>query len=253
MNVNFLSWTEQPAGGSAIRRRESLRGCCKHGRRRAVRRLLRSTRVFIAIPLLLLSVCATTGCDSHRSSEGATAVPPVARNTTGSASSGLHAVVIRPPPNRMTVETELMDRNGNPVTVACNTCHTVRPANPRNRTSEDLDQFHQGLQINHGRQACTACHNPTDGYATLRLADGTAVSISDSMRLCAQCHGPQFRDYEHGCHGGMNGYWDLSRGPRERNHCIHCHDPHAPKVAVVQPVAGPRDRFPPAQPRTNHE
>lgn len=246
MYVNFLSWTEQQAGGGSLCRRP----CCKQRRRQAVRRPLRPSRVYAALPLLLLSACATTGCDSRSSSE---AIPPVARNPVTQVSDKLHVVTIRFAPHRMTVDTELKDRNGSPVTVACNTCHAVRPANPQNRTSEDLDQFHQGLRIDHGRQACTACHNPADGYASLHLADGTSVSVSDSMRLCAQCHGPQFRDYEHGSHGGMNGYWDLSRGPRERNHCVHCHDPHAPKVAVVQPVAGPRDRFPPAKSKADHE
>lgn len=218
----------------------------------AERRFVRPAWTGVTLQLLIVSVCATTGCDSIRSSEAVTAAPSVVLDSTAQGSE-LHAIVIRSPPNRMTVDTGLKDRNGSPVTVACNTCHAVRPANPQNRTSADLDQFHQGLQINHGRQACTACHNPQDGYASLRLADGATVSVLDSMRLCAQCHGPQFRDYEHGSHGGMNGYWDLSRGPRERNHCVHCHDPHSPKVAVVQPVAGPRDRFPIAKPGADHE
>ena len=60
---------------------------------------------------------------------------------------------------------------------------------------------------------------------------------------CAQCHGPQYRDYRHGAHGGMRGHWDLSRGPRERNHCVACHDPHAPAFGQFEPVPGPRDRF----------
>jgi hypothetical protein len=67
------------------------------------------------------------------------------------------------------------------------------------------------------------------------------------MDLCGQCHGPQARDYAHGAHGGMTGYWDLSRGPRERNNCIDCHDPHAPAFPKVRPVFAPKDRFPPHQ------
>jgi predicted CXXCH cytochrome family protein len=98
-----------------------------------------------------------------------------------------------------------------------------------------------------------ACHNPADNYATLRLADGTALAFSESMQLCAQCHGPQYRDYQRGSHGGMTGYWDLRRGPRVRNHCQHCHDPHAPQFPKVLPVAEPRDRFPPAQGNPTHD
>jgi hypothetical protein len=63
------------------------------------------------------------------------------------------------------------------------------------------------------------------------------------MTLCAQCHGPQFRDYQHGAHGGMSGFWDLSKGGRTRNNCIDCHDPHAPKYPTVTPARGPNDRF----------
>jgi hypothetical protein len=67
--------------------------------------------------------------------------------------------------------------------------------------------------------------------------------VTDAMTLCAQCHGPQFRDYQNGSHGGMNGHWDLSRGPRLRNHCVDCHDPHVPQVLPVHPAPGPKDRF----------
>jgi hypothetical protein len=63
------------------------------------------------------------------------------------------------------------------------------------------------------------------------------------MRLCAQCHGPQYRDYQNGAHGGMTGNWDLSKGGRVRNNCIDCHDPHAPRYPTVTPSRGPNDRF----------
>ncbi len=39
----------------------------------------------------------------------------------------------------------------------------------------------------------------------------------------------------------MTGYWDLTQGPRSRNHCLACHDPHAPKYQPVMPVFPPRD------------
>jgi formate-dependent nitrite reductase cytochrome c552 subunit len=73
--------------------------------------------------------------------------------------------------------------------------------------------------------------------------------MRDAMQLCAQCHGPQFRDYTHGSHGGMQGHWDLSRGPRLRNHCVDCHDPHTPQFQPSNPVLPPADRLlPPAGP-----
>lgn len=160
----------------------------------------------------------------------------------------IHA--IQPP---VGAATELRDHQGRPVTIACVTCHTARPANPANRAAADLNEFHRGLHYSHGQLACVACHNSGDGYATLHLADGRAVDYADTMTLCAQCHGIQFRDYQNGSHGGMTGYWDLTRGPRQRNHCLDCHDPHAPQYPRVQPAAKPRDRFPPASKDSAHE
>ena len=62
-------------------------------------------------------------------------------------------------------------------------------------------------------------------------------------RLCAQCHGTQARDYAHGAHGGMSGYWDTTRGEQVRNQCTHCHAPHAPAYPHMRPTFKPRDRF----------
>jgi hypothetical protein len=111
------------------------------------------------------------------------------------------------------------------------------------KLGEPLAGIHGGLNGVHGKLACVSCHNPAKGYDSLRLADGKSLPFTEVMALCAQCHGPQFRDYEHGAHGGMTGHWDLSRGGRERNNCIHCHDPHAPKYPTVAPARGPNDRF----------
>ncbi len=134
------------------------------------------------------------------------------------------------------------DRNGQPATIACSTCHSVRPPNPANRTATDLDLFHQGLQIQHGMNSCLSCHDPGD-YDSLRLADGRKVAFTASIELCSQCHGTQRRDYDRGAHGGMNGYWDLSRGGRARNTCVNCHDAHVPKYQGALPMPPPRDRF----------
>jgi hypothetical protein len=141
------------------------------------------------------------------------------------------------------VNTGLLDPHGQPVTIACNTCHGNWKANTEARIGQKLERLHQHLQGSHGNLACVACHNSNDGYGTLRLADGKAVAYPDVMQLCAQCHGQQHRDYQHGAHGGMNGYWDLTRGSRVRNNCVDCHAPHAPRYPLVMPVRGPNDRF----------
>lgn len=156
-----------------------------------------------------------------------------------------YPVVIRTPTGPRGTLAGIQDRHGTEQTVACAVCHTTRPANKSNRESADLNEFHQGLKTAHGQLACVACHTADNGYESLHLADGSSVLWQESMQLCAQCHGPQFRDYEHGSHGGMTGFWDLSRGSRMRNHCIDCHDPHAPAFPTVRPAAGPADRFAP--------
>lgn len=134
--------------------------------------------------------------------------------------------------------TGLTNFHGHAVKVACATCHSTTKANPKLRSSEELDEFHQGLKFQHGTLSCLSCHNENN-YDTLRLADNTTVEFTDVMQLCSQCHGPQARDYKNGSHGGMNGFWDLTKGPRTRNNCVQCHNPHAPQYPTVMPVFQP--------------
>lgn len=130
--------------------------------------------------------------------------------------------------------------DGRSVTVACGTCHGV---DWQPKAQPALTAFHQGMHHRHGGLSCQSCHDPADGYQSLRLADGRRLGYDQSMTLCAQCHGPQARDYAHGAHGGMTGSWDLSRGGRTRQTCITCHDPHAPAYPTLSPLPPARDRF----------
>jgi hypothetical protein len=127
------------------------------------------------------------------------------------------------------------------VRVACVTCHALRQPDALPTSMADLDEFHQGLQLAHGGLTCGSCHVLGD-QTKLRLADGREIAMTDAMMLCRQCHGTQARDYDHGAHGGMSGHWDLSVGGRVRNHCIDCHDVHAPQFQASRPVLPPRDR-----------
>ena len=154
----------------------------------------------------------------------------------------LHPVTIRRPSGTPRADLGIKNTDGQPVTAACSTCHTTRKPNLANTTSENLDEFHGGLNFAHGNLNCLACHNPDD-YDSLRMADGSRLDFVDVMTLCSQCHGTQRRDYDHGVHGGMNGYWDLNKGPRTRNNCIDCHDPHAPKFPLMRRTFFPQDRF----------
>jgi len=201
-------------------------------------------RLKAALATACLAIIVTaTGCQQQ-------SAPTV---VAGKSSAPKFPTTILAPPIPQGVQTSLTNPHGDAVSLDCKSCHAVREPDRTTANVEKLDQFHQGLHFTHGTLKCVSCHNTDDGYSTLHLADGTAIEFADSMTLCAQCHGTQHTDYQHGAHGGMTGYWDLTRGPRVRNHCLHCHDPHTPKYPVVQPVAPPRDRFAPADANAHHE
>lgn len=152
-----------------------------------------------------------------------------------------HPVIIRKPDLMPMVDSGKKDRLGKPIMIRCNNCHDIKKPNNLTSSAADLKDFHQHMTFRHNSLKCSSCHDPKD-RERLRLADGTTIPFSNVMQLCAQCHGPQFRDYRNGSHGGMNGYWDLSRGPRKRNNCVDCHDPHAPAYPKVMPVFPPKTR-----------
>lgn len=183
--------------------------------------------------VLSLVPVAFLGCQRGTPSESAPLVPVGEQ----------HPVVVRKPSEPVGIPLGALDEKGQPVSARCATCHATKPANAEAKLGIPLTHFHQGLIGKHGSLSCTSCHNPADGYSSLRLADGKRVPYAEVMTLCAQCHGPQFRDFQHGAHGGMTGYWDLTKGGRVRNNCVDCHDPHAPRYPTVQPARGPNDRF----------
>ncbi|MCA9756812.1 MAG: hypothetical protein KDA27_13495 [Candidatus Eisenbacteria bacterium] len=153
-------------------------------------------------------------------------------------------ITVRYPTPSPGVATGIVDVNGRAITVACEVCHSMiaEPPSPEALGLANLKDFHRGLVFEHGNLTCQSCHDPGDARS-FRLANGTPVEPWDVIDLCSQCHGPQRKDFDHGAHGGMSGYWDLSRGPRTRNACTACHSPHAPKPGEVRPTFKPIDRF----------
>lgn len=140
------------------------------------------------------------------------------------------------------VDTPAEDVHGAPVGVACATCHA--PGADGTALVEGggpPDAMHASIEVAHGDLSCNACHD-ADDRTSLHLADGTTLPMARAMDLCAQCHGPQYRDYSRGSHGGMRGSWDLRRGDRERNHCLDCHGAHDPSYPELMPVLPPQDR-----------
>ncbi|MBL8679319.1 MAG: hypothetical protein JNK05_09150 [Myxococcales bacterium] len=148
------------------------------------------------------------------------------------------------------ISTGHTDALGRVVEVRCETCHSTQQfALPTSATT--LGGPHAGMRFEHGSNQCASCHDPAR-FDRLRMATGESIPMTDAMRLCAQCHGPQARDYEHGAHGGMSGHWDLRRGGRTRNHCVDCHDSHAPRFPQFSPAPPPRDLPTHPHPRGSH-
>ena len=139
------------------------------------------------------------------------------------------------------VTTDRKDINGRPERIRCNTCHRLIPA--KDDSGKAPKDFHKGLKLAHGEEmTCRTCHMPP-AFETFRLSNGKALPYAQVMKLCGQCHSGQLADYHKGIHGGMAGHWDLNKGPRDRNHCVDCHDPHRPAIPQVRPAPRPRYRF----------
>jgi hypothetical protein len=155
------------------------------------------------------------------------------------------------PAKLSSIESGHHDSLGNPIRVSCQSCHSQRVSKPLPSVAAELREFHVGLTLQHGTLACTSCHQQGDAMA-LHLASGERIPIADALRLCAQCHGSQYRDYQRLAHGGASGYWNRALGPSVRNHCVDCHDPHAPRYPGTMPVLAPRDRIPPARKDSTH-
>lgn len=162
--------------------------------------------------------------------------------TAPSVDTQLYPVAVARPTSAIGLNTTHLESNETAAAIVCATCHlagstpafSTRPGAPGN--------YHVHVKIEHGGLTCPSCHVPgKPGW--LHRAGGQRFPLVESMELCSQCHGPQRRNYDHGAHGGMRGYWDRARGPRQRNDCIICHAAHSPAYPKVTPVRGPRDPF----------
>lgn len=192
-------------------------------------------RVWLAAIALALGAC---GSDVERAPE-----PIVERPGQ---------VIIHAPATLESLRTDVTTPDGRAVRLRCESCHGIEgigAALPE--TADDAGGPHVGLRLAHGELRCAACHAPEEPER-IRMADGRVLPMTEAMQLCAQCHGPQHRDYQRGSHGGMQGYWDLRRGDRLRNHCVDCHDSHVPAFPRFRPLPPPRDRFEPAPPEEAH-
>lgn len=116
----------------------------------------------------------------------------------------------------------------------CSECHADLEVNLERR---ELEFMHDDIRLDHGSDErwCFDCHNAED-RDHLRLVNGTLVGFDESYRLCGQCHGTIFRDWRAGIHGRRRGYWN---GAKSYLLCAHCHNPHAPAFAPLEPMPPP--------------
>lgn len=117
----------------------------------------------------------------------------------------------------------------------CNDCHSEIPPNPQRR---ELVEMHDDITFDHDSENrwCLACHYEFN-RDSLILAGGKLLGFNESYKLCGQCHGPKIRDWRLGIHGKRTGLWN---GQKQYLLCVHCHDPHSPKIKKIQPLPAPR-------------
>jgi hypothetical protein len=191
--------------------------------------------------LSLAPIAFATACAEGAATPAHTTPPAVPSAPRPAAVGKRHPVTIHQPVALRALPTSKGD-------VPCATCHGLTDVPWAVPTGVDkLPLPHSGLVMQHGDLTCDSCHDAS-GVERLHLASGKVIELRDALTLCSQCHGPQRRDFDHGAHGGMRGHWDLAQGPRDRNHCVDCHEPHAPQIPAVQPMPPPRDRFLEARP-----
>ena len=83
-------------------------------------------------------------------------------------------------------------------TYRCSDCHNLFPSPPE--TTRSLTQ-HTDIVLKHGINArCFNCHNIGDRDAFVDDLGGE-IPYDQPQLLCAKCHGPVYRDWQHGVHG----------------------------------------------------
>jgi hypothetical protein len=180
--------------------------------------------VRFVIPIVFIALAAWFALDA-RAGHSLPIPPP----------SGVAEADLELGPPRQALELPPAIQNG-PFRQTCSECHDIFPSPELPRTP--LIQ-HTHIVLDHGlNDRCYNCHARED-RDRLALYDGTTIGFEDVPRLCAQCHGPAWRDWQHGTHGRTSGFWDVTRGERVRLACTQCHDPHAPAFPAYAPLPGP--------------
>lgn len=180
---------------------------------------------------LLPTLCLMPGCPGPGSA--AAPVPLFKRDVSG----GIHDIA----PVRSVPAELALHRDGD--AFACSSCHEGFDGDMGQLALEDE---HKDISFDHGANAsCLNCHSPKNSDAYVDYA-GNDIPGNEPTKLCAKCHGPQFREWENGIHGRTNGHWNAKFGEQIKLDCTQCHDPHKPRFAQMVPLHPPRlTRFDP--------
>jgi formate-dependent nitrite reductase cytochrome c552 subunit len=140
---------------------------------------------------------------------------------------------------------ELVRTGGDASGLDCYTCHDKEKRLVLHLDAQQniiLPDEHKDLTMGHGRHNrnnhCFNCHDETN-LELLQTRDGRPLKLLESSALCGSCHGPTFRDWEAGAHGRISGSWSRTAGQFQRQDCVSCHDPHAPKFPPQKPAPRP--------------
>lgn len=87
-----------------------------------------------------------------------------------------------------------------------------------------------------GNNACYVCHDSRE-MMSLRLANGTLLSLDDAPFVCQQCHQDRYAAWEEGMHGKYGPYYAKVEG---RVICSNCHDPHSPPFPEIPTLSPPQ-------------
>jgi len=118
----------------------------------------------------------------------------------------------------------------------CTSCHLGQKVVMKNKRISDA---HQNIQPEHPAQTgavCSTCHS-ADDVELLGLKSGEHATMTESYRLCAQCHFAQVNAWAGGGHGKRLDGW---QGRRVVMACTDCHDPHRPAVQERIPFRAPQ-------------
>ncbi|MBI2929277.1 MAG: hypothetical protein HYY24_26735 [Verrucomicrobia bacterium] len=145
---------------------------------------------------------------------------------------------------------ELKRTGGDTSGLECNACHETNKVLKLEFDAQEnviLPKEHNDLVIRHGRHNrnsnCYNCHNPLN-LEQLVTRDGRKLTLEESTRLCASCHGPTYRDWEVGVHGRTSGHWQRAAGAITRLDCVSCHHPHSPEFESLAPAPKPNPLHP---------